>query len=136
LFCVIFVGKYIRVVIASLMLTSIFPGFLKASIPKKVPKCNFVLAFFVHLSIMKEGTHPIVCSPKNHLLFCWCFQGFVVGITQFILDTFSKVPLYLLSEVHNLYCHLVWTQFDFAGYMGVMILSELWQPDETISSSH
>ncbi len=54
----------------------------------------------------------------------------MIGIAQFILDTFSKVPLYLLSEVYNLCRHLVWwTQFDFAGYMeGLMNLSELSLP--------
>lgn len=99
-----------------------FPGFLKASIhclgkyPKVILSLGFLFVrlwvilslgyfFLVHLSIMKEGTQPTNwgCSP-NHLLllFCWCFRGFLVGIdTQFILDTFSKVPLYCLSEVYN-----------------------------------
>jgi hypothetical protein len=61
---------------------------------------------------------------------------------QFILDTFSKVPLYCLSEVYNFWSrHLVLCgpSLIFAGYIlggGVvrmMNLSELCQPDATIS---
>ncbi len=118
-FCLV---KYSPLVIASIMLASIFPGFLKASLRKCVPKCNFVSTFFFGSPFNNEGrktpTQPIACSP-NYLLFCWCFRGRVVGISHNLscLDTFFKVPLQFLSEVYDLCRHLVWTQFDFAGYM-------------------
>lgn len=125
LFCVVFVGKmYSQLLLWAYLMLSLpcFQAFWKhpsiclGKYPKVILSLGFLFVrlwvilslgyfFLVHLSIMKEGTQPTNwgCSP-NHLLllFCWCFRGFLVGIdTQFILDTFSKVPLYCLSEVYN-----------------------------------
>ncbi len=100
LFCVVFVGKYIPLVIASIMLASIFPGFLKASLRKYVPKCNFVSTFFfflVHLSIMKEGRHPTNCLLSKLFIILLVFSRRLCGwhLTIYLVWThFPKCHLH------------------------------------------
>lgn len=89
-FCLV---KYSPLVIASIMLASIFPGFLKASLRKCVPKCNFVSTFFFGSPFNNEGR-----KTPNQLLALQTIYYFV--------GVFEAVWLASLT------IYLVWTHFS------------------------
>jgi hypothetical protein len=99
---------------------------------------------------MKEGTQPtnwVLSKPFIIIIIILLVFSRLFGWHRhnFILDTFSKVPLYCLSEVYNfdvvILCgpSLIFAGYIFGGEGGGgeddEPFEELCQPNETISIS-